>query len=99
MFQKLPPFTKNFFFITAMLFLLWMLFMDSNDFISQFKLKSKLNSLEEDREYYIEKIEEVKKDREQLFSDEEQLEKFAREKYLMKKESEDLFIIVEEEEE
>jgi len=96
MLDRLPPFTKNFFFISTVIFLFWMLFMDSNDFITQYQLKKKLNSLKNEKEYYQEKIEEVKKDREELFSDMDMLEKYAREKYLMKKENEDVYVIVEE---
>ncbi len=96
MLKKLPPFTKNFFFIAGMLFLFWMLFLDSNDFYTQYKLNGKLKSLEKEKAYYLQKIEEVKKEREQLLTNEEMLEKFAREKYLMKKETEDLYVIVEE---
>jgi len=96
MLDRLPPFTKNFFFISTVIFLFWMLFMDSNDFITQYQLKKKLNSLKNEKEYYQDKIEEVKKDREELFSDMDMLEKYAREKYLMKKENEDVYVIVEE---
>ena len=97
MFKKLPAFTRNFYFLSTAVFLIWMLFIDSTDFISQYKLSNKLSTLEEQKSYYLEKIEEVKKDREELLSDDKLLEKFAREKYFMKKETEDLFIIVEEE--
>lgn len=95
--MKLPRFTRNFYFIFGFLFLIWMLFIDANDFYTQYQLRNKLKTLEAERAYYIEKIEEVKQEREELLSNDELLEKFAREKYLMKKESEDLFIIVEEE--
>jgi cell division protein DivIC len=64
--------------------------------ISRFKMTAKVNSLENEREFYIEKISEVEKDRKELLTNKELLEKFAREKYLMKKESEDIFIIQEE---
>ena len=47
------------------------------------------------KEYYEEKIKEVEKDHNELFGDRESLEKFAREKYLMKKETEDIYIVVE----
>jgi cell division protein FtsB len=73
-----------------------MLLLDSNNLITRFQLSSKLNSLEGEKEYYEEKIKEVEKDRDELFGDRESLEKFAREKYLMKKESEDIFIVEEE---
>ena len=72
-----------------------MLFFDSEDLITQYQLRRKLKKLEEEKVYYLEKIEEVKKDREELMSNEELLEKFAREKYYMKKPTEDLYIVVE----
>jgi len=94
--NKMPPFTKSFYFIAGSVFLIWMLFFDSNDFLNQYRLSRKLTNLEKQKTYYLEKIDQVKKDREELFSNQELLEKFAREKYLMKKENEDLYIIVEE---
>ena len=96
MLQRLPKFVKSFYFLFFTAFVVWMLFLDSNDLVSQVKLAQKKASLEEEKEYYEEKIEEVKVEREELMSDPELLEKFAREKYFMKKESEDLYVIVEE---
>ena len=95
MFKKLPAPFRNFYVVTAIVFLLWMLLLDSNNLISRFQLSSKLSSLENEKEYYQEKIKDVEKDRDELFGDRESLEKFAREKYLMKKESEDIYIIQE----
>lgn len=94
--MKLPRFTRNFYFIFGFFFLIWMLFIDANDFFTQYQLRDKLKTLEDEKAYYQEKIQEVREERQELLSDEELLEKFAREKYFMKKESEDLFIIVEE---
>jgi cell division protein DivIC len=94
--MKLPKFTKNFYFLFSFSFLVWMLFIDTNDFYTQFKLNQKRKNLESQKEYYQEKIEEVKGERNELFSTGQRLEKYAREKYLMKKETEDLFIIVKE---
>jgi cell division protein DivIC len=94
--KRLPLFFRNFYFITTLSFLLWMIFLDNNDLISRFRMTSKLKSLEREREFYLDKIKEVEKDRTELMTNKELLEKFAREKYLMKKESEDLFIVVEE---
>ncbi|MBL3656793.1 septum formation initiator family protein [Fulvivirga sp. 2943] len=95
--MKLPKFAKSFYFLFTFFFVIWMLFIDANDLITQFQLKSQKDNLEDEKSYYLEKIEEVKKDRHELLSNDELLEKFAREKYFMKKESEDLFVIVEEE--
>jgi len=93
--NRIPKIFRNFYTIAGFIFLIWMLFIDSNNFISQIRLSNKLKSLEREKAFYTEKIKEVEKDRNELFSDNEMLEKFAREKYLMKKKSEDIYIIVE----
>lgn len=95
MFKKLPKPFKSFYFLAALFFLIWMVALDSNNLFTRYELSSKLNSLENERVYYEEKIQEVQKDHDELFGDRESLEKFAREKYLMKKESEDIFIVKE----
>lgn len=96
MFNKLPKSFRNFYFLTAFIFLLWMLALDSNNLITRFQMASKLRSLENEKGYYKEKIEEVRKDHDELFGDRESVEKFAREKYLMKKKTEDIFIVEEQ---
>lgn len=93
---KIPRYARNFYFVAGVLFLFWMVFIDSNSVYNQYQLTRKLNKLQNQEGYYYEKIDEVKKDREELLSNPELLEKFAREKYLMKKPSEDIYIIVEE---
>ena len=72
-----------------------MVFVDSNDLVDQVKLSLKLRNLEKQQQYYLEKIEEVKHDRAELLSNPDLLEKFAREKYFMKKKNEDIYIIEE----
>lgn len=96
MIKRLPPIFRNFYVVGIVFFLVWMTTLDQNDFISRFRLTAKLRSLENEKEYYLEKIQEVEKDRDDLFGERESLEKFAREKYLMKKETEEIFLIVEE---
>ena len=95
MWNKLVKPFRNFYFLTAFVFLLWMITLDSNNLFARYQLSSKLRSLENEKEYYVEKIKEVEKDRDELFGDRESLEKFAREKYLMKKDTEDIFIVEE----
>ena len=95
MFNRLPKPFRNFYFLTGFFFLVWMIALDSNNFVTRYQLSSKLGTLENERDYYEEKIKEVEKDRDELFGDRESLEKFAREKYLMKKETEDIFIVEE----
>lgn len=96
MMTKLPKVFRNFYFVSLAIFFVWMLLLDSNNLVARFQLGSKLNALEDEKEYYEEKIEEVKEDRSALFGDRESIEKFARENYLMKKETEDIYIISEE---
>lgn len=93
--KRFFPLFRNFYFVTGFVFLVWMIFLDSNDLISRYRLGAKLRALENEKEYYQEKISEVEKDRQELMTDKELLEKFAREKYLMKKPTEDVFIIQE----
>lgn len=88
------PYLKNKYIITIIAFIIWMLFFDHNDFIYQYKLGSELSDLKEEKSFYLEKIEEIKDINEEVFADKESLEKFAREKYLMKKDNEDIFLIV-----
>jgi len=93
---KYLKYTKNFYFVFTVLFIMWMVFIDGNDIISHFKLRSKLNELEKQKEFYQERKEKIKVEREELLSNFELLEKFARERYLMKRKTEDLYVIVEE---
>ncbi len=92
--NKIPPFFKGFYFLFTLFFVIWMVFVDSNDLSLQLSLFNKKKSLIESKRFYEEKILEVKNDKEALESNLELLEKLAREKYLMKKENEDLFIVV-----
>jgi cell division protein FtsB len=94
--KKLWPHLKNKYVIASLAFVTWMLFFDRNDVISQFTYRSQLKELEADKEYYVSEIARNKQDMHDLMSDREHLEKFARERYLMKKENEDIFLIVPE---
>ena len=94
MLKQLPPIFKNFYFVVGLSFFVWIAFLDSNDLISRFKMGSKMSSLQNEKEYYQEKITEVEKDRTELMTNKELLEKFAREKYLMKKETELISLLI-----
>jgi len=94
---KVPLFAKSFYFISGLVFILWMLFFDANDFISQYRMRSKLNGLKEEKAYYEQKIQEVQQERQALLSNPQQLEKFARETYRMKKKTEDVYVVISQE--
>ena len=97
MLARIPKFFRSFYFIFTSLFLVWMFFFDSNDFITQYQMSKNLSDLEAQKEFYLGKIDSVQQDREELLSNSELLEKYAREKYMMKRPTEDLFIIVKRE--
>jgi cell division protein FtsB len=89
---------RSFYFLTGMGFLVWMLVFDANDLGKQLDIYRKWEDLNNEKQYYLDNIEVVKKDRAELMSSPALLEKFARERYLMKRPGEDLFILVPEEE-
>jgi len=88
-------YTKNIYVLGTLFFIFWMVFIDSNNVVNQFRLSHKLGDLNDQKEFYQERKEIIKAEREELMSNPELLEKFAREKYLMKKKTEDLYVIVE----
>ncbi|SHO64017.1 MULTISPECIES: FtsB family cell division protein [Algoriphagus] len=92
--KKLLKLGGNFYGLVTLFFLAWMIFIDSNNVVNQFKLSQKLGQLEDQKEFYKERKVKIKAEREELMSNPELLEKFAREKYLMKKETEDLYVVV-----
>ena len=95
-FAKLLPWLKDKYVLSVLVFLVWMAFFDRNDFISQYSYRQELKKLEVDREYFQRQIEDNKKSIHELMSDPANLEKFAREKYHMKKDNEDVFLIIAE---
>src|SRR5579863_2398642 len=93
----IPSFLKNRYLLTATGFVVWMLFFDSRDLItSHFRERRELLRLEESKKYYQQQIAATKRELEQLKTNPAVLERYAREKFLMKKEKEDLFRIREE---
>ena len=76
--------------------MIWMFFFDKNDIIAQYEFKSQVDKLQEEKYFYVKEIETVKKDLNELNSNFNTAEKFAREKYFMKKDNEDVFVIVKE---
>ena len=94
--QKIRDLFKNFYFLFFLSFILWMIIIDSNGFINRYRLSKKLSELNTQKEFYVKEINKVTLDKEKFESDEELLEKYAREEYLMKKESEDIFYVIKE---
>jgi cell division protein DivIC len=94
--SRLGAALRNKYVLTALVFLLWLLLFDQNNLTDRRKSTREYKQLLQEREYYQNKIEEDRKRIQELKTDNENLEKFAREQYLMKKDNEDIFVIVDE---
>ncbi|MBX3163223.1 MAG: septum formation initiator family protein [Bacteroidetes bacterium] len=74
--------------------MVWLLFFDKNDVMTQYELAQKCRKLKHEKQYYLAEIENNKKNLVELRSNTKSLEILAREKYLMKKDNEDVFVFV-----
>lgn len=83
---------KNKYFIVIVVLISWLLYFDKNDVFTQYELVQKCNKLNTERDYYIAEIEKNKLEINELQNNSKSLETFAREKYLMKKDDEDVFV-------
>lgn len=88
---------SNKFVISLLIFFFWLFFFDQHSIWERKENKNKIEALIKEKEYYLSKIEKDKNRIHELKTNRENLEKFAREQYLMKKKNEDIFIIIEEE--
>jgi len=93
-FTKILRIIINKYTITLVAFGVWMVFFDSSSVLNRMRYREKLNSLKQEKHFYLE---EIKKDSilsQKLLSDTSEIEKFARENYLMKKDKEDVFLVI-----
>lgn len=88
---------KNKYFLVSLAFVVWMLFFDRNDLFSQHEYRQQVQKLRSEKEFYASETMKVKKDLQELSTKQATIEKYAREKYLMKKPDEDIFVIIPEE--
>ena len=93
-FPKLPPVIFNPYLIAGVLFLIWMLFLDENNLIHQYRHYRHLQDMREKKAFYESAIRKTDEELKQLTTDSATQEKFAREHYWMKRDNEDVFIIV-----
>ena len=94
--DALKPYLYNKYTLTFLGFLVWLTFFDKHDFILQNNYRNKLSELKHERDYFTEQIEKNKVEMRELFTNNKNLEKFAREKYYMKRDNEDVFVFVDE---
>ena len=92
--DKIPPAFRNKYILTIIIFAIWLILFDSDNLISRYKELRELHKLKKDREYFSNRIETDRIKLHELKTDNDNLEKFAREQYRMKKPDEDLYIII-----
>ena len=85
-------FLKNSYLIIIIIFIIWMIFFDSNSILVHNELNNDINDLNDQKEYYNNEIEKDKIELNQIKTD-SGLEKYAREKLFMKRDNEEIFII------
>lgn len=93
--NHIPSFLKNKYFISLAVFGIVILFLDKNDFFTQLDRRNDLQKLEQSKQHFTNEIASERKELEALKTNPATLEKYAREKYLMKRDNEELFLISE----
>lgn len=90
--HPLLKFMSNKYVLVLVFFIIWMLFLDNYSYMDHRFLNKEIEELETNKKYYQN---EIKKDKKSIktLKNQHQIEKYAREKYYMKKDNEDIFII------
>jgi len=94
--KKIPPLLKNRYTAVVLLFITYISFFDAHDLISQIEIKMELKEISEEIDFLDRDTESAKRQIKELTSDKEELEKFAREQYRMKRENEEIFVLLKE---
>lgn len=94
--DRIPARLRNRYTATVLGLLCWIAFLDRNDLWTTFKNGRELGRMQERKDFYVAEIARTKEQLRELGSDKALLEKFARERYLMKRETEDIFVLVPE---
>jgi cell division protein FtsB len=85
---------RNKYVLTVIALIAWLLFFDKNDVFTQYELIDKCSKLQKEKEYYLAEITTNQASLRELKNNTKSLERFSREKYLMKKDNEDVFVLV-----
>jgi cell division protein FtsB len=91
--NHIPSWLKNKYLLTGVFFVVWMLFFDPKDILTDFERRDKLNELQTSELNLKKQISDARQELDLLKHDARSIETYAREKYLMKKDNEDLFIV------
>ena len=91
--QRIPSWVRNKYFLSFAAFVLWMLFFDRNDLFTQMERKKELREISRSKEFFAQRIAEDRKFSKDLQFNASAIEKYAREKYLMKRDNEEIFLV------
>lgn len=92
--SHIPSFLKNKYLLTGAAFAVWLIFFDRNDLFTQHERGRELEALEKSKEYYSDQIAKERRSLEELQNNPAAIEKYAREQYGMKRDNEDVFVVV-----
>jgi hypothetical protein len=91
--KKILKILLNKYLLTSVAFAVWIIFFDTNNILTRNRMQQKLDELNTEKKFYLDEIRRDSILTQKLLTDSTWLEKFAREKYLMKKDNEDLFLV------
>ena len=92
MIKKIPTILFNRYFIVSVVFVVWMLFFDQRDYFQQKATAEELKKIQNSTKYYDDEINSTKSQLNNLQSNPTSIEKFGRERYLLKREGEELYL-------
>lgn len=90
--KSLLSILKNKYLIVTVIFLVWIFFFAQYDILSQQDQRKELQEMEQKIEYLQKEVDALEIEKEALKTDSATMEKYAREKYYMKKNNEDVFV-------
>jgi cell division protein FtsB len=89
----------NKYFYTGAAFVIWLTFFDQESLIDQYRLSRTIDELEDQKTFYLEEIDRNERTLYELENDSARLEQLAREKYFMKRDNEEVFVIIKDDNE
>lgn len=93
---KIWSILRNYYILATLVFVVWVGFIDTDNYVSQRKQRKEMDGLLEQKKFYTDEIRKMKKLSADLATNKEAMERYGRETYLMKKPNEDIFLVVNE---
>jgi cell division protein DivIC len=95
-FAKILPYLSSFYVVVGVIAAVWILFFDRYNFVDRLQTQMRIKELRSDLVFYRAERDNIEETRNMMESDMGEIERFAREKYMMKRDNEDLFLITSE---